>query len=238
MRHVPHPSECGWEEHPLPLVEGEGEGIMTSQQLPGPLEGVLLLETGTELGAWCGKLLADMGARVIKVEPPSGERSRAYEPFHQDRPGVNNSLFFWHYNTSKLSITVDLETARGQALFRHLAERADGIIDSNDPGHLDKLSLGYSALSRVTPRLVMAGITPFGQDGPYRKYATTDLTAIAFGGPAWSCGYDDHSIPPVRGGGNQAYHTVCHFAVMGVLIALLHREVSGRGQYIDANMHA
>jgi crotonobetainyl-CoA:carnitine CoA-transferase CaiB-like acyl-CoA transferase len=84
----------------------------------------------------------------------------------------------------------------------------------------------------------MAGITPFGQDGPYRHYASTDLTALALGGPAWSCGYDDHSLPPVRGGGNQAYHTVCHFAVIGVLVALLHRQQTGQGQYIDANMHA
>lgn len=211
---------------------------MTAQPLPGPLEGLVLLETGTELGAWCGKLLADMGARVIKVEPPSGERSRSYEPFYQDTPGPNRSLFFWHYNTSKQSVTLDAETKRGQDLFRRLTERVDGVVDSNDAGYLDGLGLGYSALSQANPGLIMAGITPFGQDGPYRQYASTDLTAIAFGGPAWSSGYDDHALPPIRGGGNQAYHTVCHFAVIGVLIALLHRRLTGQGQYIDANMHA
>ena len=84
----------------------------------------------------------------------------------------------------------------------------------------------------------MASITPFGQDGPYRDYASTDLIALAFGGPVWSCGYDDHDIPPVRGGGNQAYHTVGHYAVIGIMTALVHRQFTGVGQYIDANMHA
>ncbi|MYH11326.1 MAG: CoA transferase [Rhodothermaceae bacterium] len=202
------------------------------------LDDIRVLELGGEIGAWCGKLLADMGADVMKVEPPSGDPTRAYEPFYQKEPGPNGSLYFWHYNTSKRGVTLDLECERGQRIFRDLSARADVILDSAPPGYLPSLGLGYSELSQSNPAVVMASITPFGQDGPYSDYESTDLTALAFGGPVWSCGYDDHDIPPVRGGGNQAYHTVGHYAVSGIMVALVHRQFTGIGQYIDANMHA
>ena len=202
------------------------------------LEDIRILEVGGEIGAWCGKLLADMGADVIKVEPLCGDPTRAYEPFYQDASGPDGSLFFWHYNTSKRGVTLDIESETGQHVFKGLAARADVIVDSHPPGYLPSLGLGYAELSASNPSLVMASITPFGQDGPYREFASTDLTALAFGGPVWSCGYDDHDIPPVRGGGNQAYHTVGHYAVIGIMTALVHRQFTGTGQYIDANMHA
>jgi len=207
-------------------------------QTDGVLQDVRVLEVGHELGAWCGKLLSDMGASVTKVEPPAGDQTRSYPPFYQDKPDVNRSLYFWHYNTSKKSVTLDLTTEAGRGIFLRLVTAADVIIDSFPAEHLDGLGVGYERLSQANPKLVMVSITPFGQHGPYKHYASTDLTALAFGGPVWSCGYDDHSISPVRGGGNQGYHTVCHFAAMGVMIALLHRQNTGVGQYIDANMHA
>ena len=202
------------------------------------LDDIRVLEVGGEIGAWCGKSLADMGADVIKVEPPSGDPTRGYEPFYQDRPGRDRSLFFWHYNTSKRGVTLDIESDRGRRIFAELARTADVIVDSERVGYMASLGLGYDELSAINPSLVMVSITPFGQEGPYRDYASSDLTALAHGGPVWSCGYDDHEIPPVRGGGNQAYHTVCHYAVSGALIALLHRQFTGAGQFIDANMHA
>ena len=202
------------------------------------LDDIRVLEVGGEIGAWCGKLLADMGANVIKVEPRGGDPTRAYEPFYQDKPGLDRSLFFWHYNTSKRSITLDIESDGGPEIFCDLAKGADVIVDSHPPGYLPSRGLGYPELSVSNASLVMASITPFGQDGPYSDYASTDLTALAFGGPVWSCGYDDHSIPPIRGGGNQAYHTVGHYAVMGIMTALVHRQFTGVGQYVDANMHA
>ena len=178
------------------------------------LEGVRVLEIGGELGAWCGKLLGDMGADVIKVEPPGGDRTRAYEPFYENQPGIDRSLFFWHYNTSKRGVTLDIERERGRDVFIELVTAADVVVDSAAPGKLDALGLGYEKLAQTSPGLVMASISPFGQSGPYSDYASTDLTALAFGGPVWSCGYDDHSLPPVRGGGNQSFQVVCHFAVM------------------------
>ena len=204
----------------------------------GILDGVRVLEVGGEIGAWCGKLMGDVGADVIKVEPPTGDPTRGYEPFYGDEPGPDRSLFFWHYNTSKRSVTLDLEQDGGREVFERLAAQADVVVDSYPPGYLDSIGLGYEAIAKESPSLVMVSITPFGQSGPYSDYQSTDLTALAFGGPVWSCGYDDHSIPPVRGGGNQAYHIVCHFAIMGVLTALIHRQFTGVGQYIDANMHA
>lgn len=202
------------------------------------LDDVRILEVGGELGGWCGKLLADMGATVIKVEPPEGDETRSYPPFHNDQPDKNRSLYFWHYNTNKQSVTLDIESEAGRSLFLQLAEEADVIIDSSEPRHLDSLGLGYCQVSEVAPDIIFASISPFGQDAPYSAYASTDLTALAFGGPVWSCGYDDHSIPPVRGGGNQGYHTTCHFAAIGILTALVHRQFTGEGQFIDVNMHA
>ena len=202
------------------------------------LDDVRILEVGGALGAWCGKILADMGATIIKVEPPDGDETRAFPPFYNDEPHKNRSLYFWHYNINKHSVTLDIESATGRDLFVRLAAQSDAIIDSCPPKHLDSLGIGYEAISQTTPDIIFAAISPFGQDAPYSDYAYTDLTALAFGGPVWSCGYDDHTIPPVRGGGNQAYHTACHFAAIGVLTALVHRQFTGEGQFIDVNMHA
>ena len=202
------------------------------------LDDVRILEVGGVLGGWCGKLLADMGANVIKVEPPEGDETRGYPPFYKDEPDKNRSLYFWHYNTNKQSVTLDIESDIGRDVFLRLAVEADVIVDSCEPKYLDSLGLGYDDVSQVSPSIIFAAISPFGQDAPYSNFAATDLTALAFGGPVWSSGYDDHSIPPVRGGGNQAYHTACHFAAIGVLTALVHRQFTGEGQFIDVNMHA
>ena len=202
------------------------------------LDDVRILEVGGDLGGWCGKLLADMGATVIKLEPPEGDETRGYPPFYKDEPGKNRSLYFWHYNTNKQSVTLDIESDMGRDVFLRLAVEADVVVDSCAPKYLDSLGLGYDDVSQVSPSIIFAAISPFGQDAPYSDFAATDMTALAFGGPVWSSGYDDHSIPPVRGGGNQAYHTVCHFAAIGILTALVHRQFTGEGQFIDVNMHA
>lgn len=202
------------------------------------LDDVRVLEIGGEIGGWCGKLLADMGASVIKVEHPHGDETRAYPPFYRDEPHKDRSLYFWHYNVNKQSVTLDISKPEGRALFLRLAATADVIIDSSPPKRLDSLGVGYDAVSQASPQIIVASISPFGQDAPYSDLASTDLTALAFGGPVWSCGYDDHTLPPVRGGGNQAYHTACHFAAIGILTALVHRQFTGQGQFIDVNMHA
>jgi crotonobetainyl-CoA:carnitine CoA-transferase CaiB-like acyl-CoA transferase len=206
--------------------------------MTGPLTALRVIELADEQASYAGKLLADLGADVVKVEPPEGERSRAYPPFVDDEPHPDRSLFFWQYNTSKRSVTLDLDAEEGRALFRRLVASADVLLESEPPGRLAALGLDYPDLSADHPRLIVASVTPFGRSMPRSDEASTDLTLLAGGGPAWSSGYDDHGRPPVRGGGNQGYHTASHFAVMSVLTALLYRDVSGRGQHIDVNSHA
>jgi crotonobetainyl-CoA:carnitine CoA-transferase CaiB-like acyl-CoA transferase len=202
------------------------------------LGGVRVVEIASELGALAGKLLADMGADVILVEPPEGDPARAYPPFLADEAGPERSLFWWHTQTSKRGITLDLETEAGREAFSELVDTADLLLESEPPGRLARLGLDYPEWSRRRPELIMVSVTPFGREGPRRDELATDLTLLANGGPAWSCGYDDHSLPPIRGGGNQGYNLSCHYAVMAALTALLHREASGRGQHVDINAYA
>ena len=202
----------------------------------GALQGLRVIELSSERGTLAGKLFADMGAEVIVVEPPGGDPMRGYEPFLDDEPGLERSLYWWHYNTSKLGVTLDLDDSGDRDRFRDLVAGADLLIECEDPGRLAALGLDYSDFAESSPRLVYVSITPFGRTGA--SDAATDLTVLAGGGPVWNCGYDDHSLPPVRGGGNQGYQTGSHYAVMSALVALLAREQTGRGQLIDVSMHA
>jgi crotonobetainyl-CoA:carnitine CoA-transferase CaiB-like acyl-CoA transferase len=206
--------------------------------MSGALTGLKVIEICSEMGDWAGKLLADMGAEVVKIEPPGGSVTRTYEPFYEDVPGQERSLWFWHYNTNKKSVVLDLETEEAREQVRKLAAAADILIEDAMPGEMARLGLDHPALMAANPRLIYTSITAFGREAPRNMEQYLDLTLVAGGGPAWSCGYDDHSLPPVRGGGNQGYHTACHYAVMSILVALLERDVSGLGQHIDVNAHA
>ncbi len=202
-----------------------------------PLAGLRVVELADQQAEWAGKLLADMGADVIKVEPPEGAATRTVGPFVDDVPDPERSLFFWHYNTSKRSVTLNLSTREGRALFLQLAAQADAVIETTMPGALDALGVGYDALATANPRLVMVSVTPWGPDGPYAAYASGDLIQMAMSGIINSCGYDDHDLPPVRPGENHAYHIASHHAVIGLMAALLGRELSGRGQRVDIAVH-
>jgi crotonobetainyl-CoA:carnitine CoA-transferase CaiB-like acyl-CoA transferase len=206
--------------------------------MSGPLDDVRVLELCDEAGAWAGKLLADLGADVVKVEPPSGSAVRTHPPFFGDEPHPDRSLAFWHSNTSKRGLTLDLQQPRGRELLRRLAAGVDVLLEDQPPGQMAAWGLDYPDFERLNPGLIMASITPFGRSGPRADWAATDLTILAGAGPAWSCGYDDHTLPPVRGGGSQGYQTGCHWAVLATLVALLHRDWTGAGQHIDVNMHA
>tara|TARA_B100001123_G_scaffold264194_1_gene294216 strand:- start:3604 stop:4770 length:1167 start_codon:yes stop_codon:yes gene_type:complete len=183
---------------------------------------------------FAGKLLADMGAEVIKVERPEGDPTRAYPPFLDDEPGLERSLYFWHYNTSKLSVTLDLTNSVDRKRLSTLIDGTDILIQSGEVG----ADLEYAVLQKTNAGLIMVTLSPFGQEMPRQEEAATDLTILAGGGPVWNCGYDDHSLPPVRGGGNQGYHTASHFAVMSALVALLYRDETDKGQHIEVNAHA
>src|ERR1700739_3051740 len=136
--------------------------------LPGPLIGLRVLELADERGQFCGKLLGDLGADVVKIEPPGGEPCRRVGPFVDDIPHPERSLSFWYYNTSKRGITVSLETADGCLLFRQLAATSDVILETFRPGVMASLGLDYESLGKQNPGLIVCALTPFGQTGPWR----------------------------------------------------------------------
>jgi crotonobetainyl-CoA:carnitine CoA-transferase CaiB-like acyl-CoA transferase len=203
---------------------------------PGALEGIRVVELASEHGAFAGKVLADLGAEVIVVEPPGGHRTRGFEPFLDDASDAEHSLWWWYYNTGKLGVTLDLLRADDAARFRALVASSDVVLEGEPPGGLAGCNLDHSEFAPDHPDLVWVSITPFGATSRAHEPAT-DLTLLAGGGPAWSCGFDDHALPPVRPGGNQGFHTACLWAVMGTLAALLARPMVG-GQRVDVSMHA
>src|SRR6266576_155432 len=129
--------------------------------LPGPLAGLRILELADEKGQFCGKLLGDLGADVVKIEPPGGERNRHFGPFLDDTPHPERSLSFWYYNTSKRGVTLNLQTADGRQLFRRLAATADVILETFRPGFLAALGLDYESLRTRNLRLIMCALTSF-----------------------------------------------------------------------------
>ena len=201
------------------------------------LTGTRVVEIASEPIAWAGKLLGDMGADVILVEPPGGAEGRRAPPFEGDSAD-GESLYWWHYHTSKRSVVLDLERAEARAAFLALIEQTDVLIESEAPGRLAALGLDYADLIARKPDLIHVSMTPFGRETSRRDEPATDLTILAGGGPAWSCGYDDHDLPPIRGGGNQGYQTGCHYAVLSALTAIFHHGVTGEGQFVDVSMHA
>ena len=210
------------------------------QNPPGPLAGLRILELADETGQFCGKLLGDLGADVVKIEPPGGEPNRHVGPFLDDIPHPERSLSFWYYNTSKRGITLSLETADGRRLFRRLAATSDVILETFRPGFATSLGLDYESLRKQNPGLIMCALTPFGQTGPWRDYASSDLLHMAAGGEMASCGYDEADVPnapPIAPGGGNTRHMGCHFAYVAIMAALVYRTVAGKGQYIDASIH-
>ena len=201
-----------------------------------PLAGYRVLDLSGPLGVYCGKLMADMGADVIKVEPPGGDPMRQTGPFIRQEPHPDNSLYWLHFNTNKRSITLDFATIEGAALLRQLAERADVFLETCPPGYLDSLGLGYEGLEAINPRLIYVSLTPFGETGPYKDFKASDLVGFAMGGYMYVTGWPH--TPPTRLWGSQAYHTASNRAFIGALLALYYRLNTGLGQRVSVSMQA
>lgn len=158
-------------------------------------------------GPYCARLLADIGAEVIKVEPPSGDIARTRGPFPGHTPDPEASALFLYNNFNKLGVTLNLESSRGQDIFKELIKDADILIEDSSPGTMERLGLDYKSLQKVNPALIMASITPFGQTGPYKDYKANYMTtfhasglgAITLPEPQW--GKKILERPPVREGG-------------------------------------
>jgi len=184
------------------------------------LSGYRVLDLTDEKGMFCSRLLADMGAEVIRVEKPGAN--------------VTGGLFHWGANLGKLDITLNVETKPGREIFKRLVKTAHVIVESYPPGYVKSLGLGYPQLGKINPRLIMASITGFGQSGPYRDYKLSDMVVLALGGQMYVCGGAE--TPPLKPFESQAYYSACLFAANSILLALWNRHATGRGQYIDVSV--
>ena len=192
-----------------------------------------VLDLTTERGLLCGQILGDLGADVIKIEPPGGAPARKLGPFFEDQPDPNRSLYWWAYSRNKRSITLDITRAEGRAILLRLVKDAHFLIESDNPGYLASLGLAYDDLAKKNPGLIGVSISAFGQDGPKMHYADSDLVILAAGGPLVLAGDDDRA--PVRVGVPQGYLHACADAAVAALAAHHERCLSGLGQHIDVS---
>jgi benzylsuccinate CoA-transferase BbsE subunit len=197
-----------------------------------------VLELASESAAYCGKLLGDYGADVLLVEPPGGHYTRSFEPFVNDIPDVNMSLWFWHYNTSKSNLCLDLTEESDRETFHRLLNEADIVLEAEPIGRLASLGLDGPEIRRRRPELIWVSVTPFGRSTSRAREQAVDLTVLSSGGPVWSTGYDDHGLAPVRGGGNQGYQIASVWAAIASLTAVIARRKTGLGQLVDVSMNA
>ena len=194
-----------------------------------PLEGIRVLELTTFLnGPYTGRLLAELGAEVIKIEPPWGDPYRAVPPLLGD-----SSLHFIFTNANKKFITLNLKSERGRELFLKLAEKSDVVIENFRPGTLDKIGLGYSSVERVNPRIIYASCSGYGHEGPYRDYPGFDPCVQAVSGLMDTNGFP--GMPTRLGMGILDLATPA-FTTTAILAALRYRDLTGRGQWIDMSL--
>jgi benzylsuccinate CoA-transferase BbsE subunit len=198
------------------------------------LREIRVLDLADEKASFCSKLLADMGACVIKVEKPGGDASRTIGPFLRNAPHPERSLFFSYNNSNKLGITLNVENSDGREIFCRLLKGADVVIETFPPGYLETLGLGFEAVSEINRRLILVSVTGFGQNGPRVNYKSCDLVAAAMSGQMYVSG--SPSTPPLKPFGEQSYYTASLFGAVGILLALRKRNGSGKGEHIDISL--
>tara|TARA_Y100000310_G_scaffold336564_1_gene421475 strand:+ start:2951 stop:4489 length:1539 start_codon:yes stop_codon:yes gene_type:complete len=192
-------------------------------------------------GPFCGKLMADLGADVIKIEAPSsGDTARNTGPFPNDIPHAERSGLFLYLNTNKRSVTLDPATPAGADIFRELIKTADVLIENMPPGSMQRLGLDYESLRKINPGLVMTSVTPFGQSGPYAKWKGNDLICTQMSGIAFHTpggGVDSDDKPPLKPGGRQSDFIAGSTAASATMFAVIARKELGVGQHVDVSQH-
>ena len=211
----------------LMLQESETNGILSPFRV---------LDLTDWKGWLCGRIFGDLGADVIKVEPPGGDPGRKLGPFFKDIPQNEKSLLGFAYNLNKRGITLNLETFDGRQIFKKLISKADFIIESFSPGYLNDLGLGFNVLSQLNPRIILTSITAFGQTGPYHDLKGSDLVVTAMGGLLFQMGDPDRA--PLSVSLPQAYLNASLEGAIGALVAHYHRQTTGEGQHIDVSAQA
>ncbi|MCC3293204.1 CoA transferase [Arthrobacter sp. zg-Y411] len=200
---------------------------------PGPLSGLRVVETGQLLaGPFCGQLLGDLGADVIKLEDPG--KGDPLRQWGRERP-QGQSLWWSVVGRNKRSVTLNLREAAGQDLAREIISTADILVENFRPGTLERWGLGYETLQAINPKLIMVRVSGFGQDGPYAQRAGYGAIGEAMGGLRYVVG--DPSTPPSRVGISIGDTLAAMFAAIGALAALREREISGRGQIVDSAIY-
>jgi formyl-CoA transferase len=198
----------------------------------GPLTGLRVIEMGSLIaGPFCGQLMADFGADVIKIEPPGkGDPMRVWGRSHDGK-----SLWWPVIARNKKSVTLDLRVGDGQDLLRQLVAQADIVIENFRPGTLEGWGLGWDALSAINPRLIMVRMSGYGQSGPYAGHAGFGAIGEAMGGLRYIVG--DPSAPPSRVGISIGDSLAATFGCLGALAALRVRDATGRGQIVDSALY-
>jgi crotonobetainyl-CoA:carnitine CoA-transferase CaiB-like acyl-CoA transferase len=198
------------------------------------LEGVGVLDLAGEVGGFGSRLLADLGARVIKVEEPGGDPSRNAGSPPAGDPGECGSLSFRFENANKLGITLNLRTGEGRRIFLELVKRSDVVMEAHPPGGMDALGLGTEALREANPSVVVVSVTGFGREGPRSGYRTSDRIASAFGGQMFICG--EPGEPPRKPYGRQSYYSASLFAAIAALAGLREKRKGGKNLSFDISV--
>jgi CoA:oxalate CoA-transferase len=201
----------------------------------GALSVYRVLDLTDGRGAYCTKMLADLGADVIKIERPEGDTARAIPPFVDDVPHPEKSLYFLHRNANKRGITLNLDSLEGRNILKKLVRTADVLVENSPPDYLAELGLDYSVLSEINPGLIMASITEFGHSGPYKDRKGSNLVDFAMSGIMITSGYPGKE--PCLLPGSPAYDAASVHASVSIVAAIYMRSTTGQGQYIDTSVH-
>ena len=199
------------------------------------LDGLRVLDLTDEKGFLCGKILAELGADVIKIENPGGDPGRDIGPFYGTRPHPERSLYWHAYNSSKRSITLNIELEEGVRIIKKLVKQADILLESFPPTHMTRLGLDYEALFKINPEIIFTSISPFGKTGPYRDLRSSDISFMAMSGLMDITGDPERS--PLRFGLDQSYCLAGTQAAIGTLFALFNRHRTGEGQHVDVSSY-
>jgi len=198
----------------------------------GPLTGVRVVEIVDQPVEYAGRLLAGLGADVIKIEGPDGAPSRAIGPYVDGREGDRDaSLNFWHFNVGKRSVV-----PAGDDTVRRICASADVVVHTFGATRASEQALDHAALTISAPAIISCAITPFGLSGPWADYLADDLVLMALGGSMATCGYGTDD-PPLACWGDQAWSTAATYGAIAILAALEHRRATGEGQLIDVSAH-
>jgi len=207
--------------------------------LEGALSGLKVVEFSERVaGPFCTKVMADLGAEVIKIEKPGiGDVARSRGPFPNDEPHPERSGLFLYLNTNKLGVTLDPGKPEGAKLFRELVQNADILVETQTPSFLESLGFDFASLHASYPRLIVTSITPFGQTGPYKNYKAYNLNCFHTGVVGYETPFnfvtDPENEPPIKTGGQQADLLAGWTAATATMCAVFHRELTGAGQHVD-----